>query len=126
MVKSWTGNLPIFDNDSSNKSSSSQCNYSNRTSADKYICTNLTSNEIFLLAIVGILTADVYIECNCQIEQVQINIYIDDNTSRLRTSLLIIQVIIVNPPSIYTCNYILTIFWQMRSKIYHNFDDLPG
>jgi hypothetical protein len=70
------------------------------------ICTNLTSNEIFSLAIVGILTADVYIECNCQIEQVQINIYIDDNTSRLHTSLLIIQVIIVNPPSIYTCNYI--------------------
>jgi hypothetical protein len=28
----------------------------------KVICTNLTSNEIFSLAIVGILTADVYTE----------------------------------------------------------------
>jgi len=28
----------------------------------KFICTNLTSNAIFSLAIVGILTADVYTE----------------------------------------------------------------
>ena len=28
----------------------------------KYYCTNLSSNEIFSLAIVGILTADVYTE----------------------------------------------------------------
>ena len=32
------------------------------TQTDKEFCTNLTSNEIFSLAIVGILTADVYTE----------------------------------------------------------------
>jgi len=36
--------------------------FDNRTFSVKRICTNLTSNAIFSLAIVGILTADVYTE----------------------------------------------------------------